>query len=43
MSFNVLGESVFDIACLLLCRLASSSYVKDIGIRFTDKKLADLE
>jgi hypothetical protein len=43
MSFNVLGESIFDIACLLMCRLASSSSVRDVGVRFTDKKLNDLE
>jgi hypothetical protein len=43
MSFNVLGESIYDIACLLLCRLSSSPYVRDVGIRFTDKKLTELE
>ena len=43
MSFNVLGESIFDIACLLLCRLAASQYVRDVGIRFSEKKLSDLE
>jgi nucleoside permease NupC len=43
MSFNVLGESIYDIACLLLCRLSASLYVKNIGIRFSDKKLTELE
>jgi hypothetical protein len=39
MSFNVLGDSVFDIACLLLCRVAASQYVREVGIRFSDKKV----
>jgi hypothetical protein len=43
MSFNVLGESIYDLACLLLCRLSASPYVRDLGVRFTDKKLTELE
>lgn len=28
MNFNVLGETIFDIACLLLCRISTNSQVK---------------
>lgn len=39
MEFNVLGESVFDIGCLLMCRLAA----REVGVRFSEKKMVELE
>lgn len=43
MSFNVLGESIFDLACLLLCRVIATGWLRDAGVRTTEKKLAELE
>lgn len=43
MNFNVLGETIFDIGCLLLCRIANNAQVKEVGVRFSEKKMLEME
>lgn len=39
----MLGESIFDLACILLCRLMVNQYVREMGVKFTDKKMVEVE
>lgn len=43
MGFNVLGDSVFDMACLLMCRVAGNQHVREVGVRIGDKKIGEVE